>query len=210
MELETLARLGEFVGGFFVVVSLVYLAHQVRQNTKSLSSENYARALDRLSTLQSNLSSDSELNRIVVVGAEHPESLKRSERMRLSWALYELLGAAEFVFHQAKEEALPREVWERWENTLAWWMSHPGIRIWWQARPSPFSASFEAYLETLMETHPPDRDAIRRWESFVAVGAVAPLPSPPLPTPTPHLSAPAEGVRDTDLGTPGRLDAPTQ
>ena len=53
MGLERLALLGEFVGGFFVIVSLVYLAHQVRQNTRSLRTENYARVLDRMSTLQS-------------------------------------------------------------------------------------------------------------------------------------------------------------
>lgn len=48
MDLDTLAKLGEFVGGFFVVLSLVYLAHQVRMNTKSLRSENYARVLERM------------------------------------------------------------------------------------------------------------------------------------------------------------------
>ena len=49
MDLDTLAKLGEFVNGFFVVLSLVYLAHQVRMNTKSLRSENYARVLERMS-----------------------------------------------------------------------------------------------------------------------------------------------------------------
>lgn len=43
MDLDNLAKLGEFVGGFFVILSLVYLAYQVRQNTKSLHAENYAR-----------------------------------------------------------------------------------------------------------------------------------------------------------------------
>ena len=42
MGLDSLAQLGEFVGGVFVVPSLVYLAHQVRQNTRSLRTENYA------------------------------------------------------------------------------------------------------------------------------------------------------------------------
>ena len=58
MSLDTLAQIGEFVGGFFVVISLIYLARQVGQNTKSLRTENYARVLDRMSTLQSRLSLD--------------------------------------------------------------------------------------------------------------------------------------------------------
>ncbi len=168
MDLSTLANLGEFVGGIFVVVSLVYLAHQVRQNTKSLRTENYARVLDRMSTLQSNLSTDTELNRIVIVGAQDPGALTRSERARFSWAMYELLGAGEFMFHQGQDGALPEEVWIRWETTIAWWLSNPGIQAWWRARPSPFSASFEAFVEETIRTRPVPPEVASRWESFVS------------------------------------------
>ena len=167
MDLTTLAQLGEFVGGFFVIVSLVYLSFQVRQNTTSLRTENYARVLDRLSTVQSNLSSDAELNRIVVVGAQTPEALTRSERMRFTWSLYELLGAAEFVYHQAEQGALPEEVWDRWKATIVWWLSNPGIQQWWKMKPTPFSASFEAFADDLMRNTPPDPDAAARWSRFV-------------------------------------------
>ena len=168
MNLETLARLGEFVGGFFVVVSIVYLAHQVRQNTKSLRAENYARVLNRLATVQSNLSVHAELNRIVIVGAQTPEALSRADRVRFGWALYELLGAAEFVYHQAQERAVADEVWERWKSTLAWWMSNPGMRLWWRSRPSPFSQRFERLVDELIRDTPIDHEAVERWRRFVA------------------------------------------
>jgi len=176
MDLTTLAQLGEFIGGLFVVVSLVYLAHQVRQNTRSLRAENYARVLERLSTVQSSLSADAELNRIVIVGAQSPETLTRSERVRLAWALYELMGAGEFVYHQAEEGSLPDEVWARWRSTLAWWISHPGIQAWWAARPGPFSASFERFMVDLMENNPLDAEAVRRWERYVAGSDSTPGP----------------------------------
>jgi hypothetical protein len=170
MDLATLAQLGEFIGGLFVVVSIVYLAHQVRQNTLSLRTENYARALDRLSTLQSKLSSDAELNRIVVIGAQTPDALTRSERMRFTWSLYELLGAAEFVFHQARLGALPDEVWDRWRATMVWWLANPGIQAWWAAKPTPFSSSFEAFADEVIRSQAFDPDTARRWERFVAGG----------------------------------------
>jgi len=44
LDLQFLGNLGEFIGGLAVIVSLVYLALQVRQNTQSLRTENYARA----------------------------------------------------------------------------------------------------------------------------------------------------------------------
>ena len=62
MDLATLANLGEFIGGLVVMVSLVYLAHQVRQNTLSLRTENYARVLDRMSSIQAQIATDGDLN----------------------------------------------------------------------------------------------------------------------------------------------------
>lgn len=168
MDLDSLAKLGEFVGGFFVVVSLVYLAHQVRQNTRSLRSENYARILDRMSTVQSRLSADPELNRIVAVGAESPEKLTRGERLRFSWAMYELFGATEFMYMQFRENALPPTVWARWEASLLWWLSHPGMRAWWAAKPAPLAAEFEHFGNELLRTRRMDEQTIARWRSFIA------------------------------------------
>jgi len=52
-------------------------------------------------------------------------------RVRFSWVLYELLGSAEYVYHQFREGTLPPVVWKRWEITIGWWLSHPVIRVWW-------------------------------------------------------------------------------
>ncbi len=168
MDLESLANFGDFIGGTFVVISLVYLAHQVRQNTRSLRSENYARALERMSTVQSQLSTDPDLHHVFMVGAEDPARLSRAERVRFSWALYEMFGAGEFMFHQFREKALPPAVWARWEATMGWWLSHPGMRAWWTTKPAPLSADFEAFAEELLRKPPYDPAAIARWRGFVA------------------------------------------
>jgi hypothetical protein len=36
MDINTLAAWGEFIGGFAVVISLVYLASQIRQNSRQM------------------------------------------------------------------------------------------------------------------------------------------------------------------------------
>jgi hypothetical protein len=168
MRLDVLAQLGEFVGGFFVVISLVYLAYQVRQNTRSLRAENYARILNRMSEMQARLALDADLNHVMTVGAEDPARLSRADRVRFSWALYELIGTAEFMYHQFREKTLPDAVWMRWEATVGWWLSHPGMRAWWRARPSPFSSDFEAFAEDLIRDDRFDKAAVGRWRAFVA------------------------------------------
>lgn len=173
MNLDTLAQLGEFVGGFFVVISLVYLAYQVRQNTRSLRAENYSRVLNRMSELQSRLALDAGLNHVMVVGAEDPGRLTRAERVRFSWALYELIGTAEFMYHQSRDNTLPGSVWARWEATFGWWLSHPGMRAWWRSKPTPFSQDFEAFAEEMIRNDRFDEEAIARWRAFVAGEGIA-------------------------------------
>lgn len=168
MDLSTLANLGEFIGGVFVVVSIIYLAYQVRQNTHSLRAENYARLLDRMSTLQSRLAADAGLNRLVVVGCQDPGRLTAAERVRFAWALYELFGTAEFMYHQSRAKSLPDGVWARWEPTIGWWLSHPGVCAWWKSKATPFAADFEAFGDDLIGNSRYDHAADERWQRFVA------------------------------------------
>jgi hypothetical protein len=169
-DLQTLANLGEFLGGVVVVLSLVYLGYQVRQNTQSLRAENYARALERVSAMQARLSSEAPLAALFVRGLADANALTREERSQLAWALYEMFGAFEFMFHQFRSGSLPAEVWERWSATLSWWLSLPGVASWWSAKPAPFSSSFSALVDERVRDNPFDRASAGRWQEFL-VGA---------------------------------------
>lgn len=167
MDLQDLANIGEFVGGLVVVVSLGYLAIQVRQNTNSLRTESYARALDRVSSLQAQMSRDAGYAAVFSRGAADPAQLAATERLQFTWALYEIFGAFEFMFHQARSGSMPEEVWARWAETTRWWLSFPGIRAWWAAKPTPFTASFSAFVEDHIRDHPAGSASTERWLQFV-------------------------------------------
>jgi len=153
------------------VISLAYLALQVRQNTQSIRTENYARALDRIAAMQSQLSRDTALSRFFSIGVVDPRQLTPQERIQFTWALYEAFGAFEFMFEASRTQALPEEVWERWSYTVAWWLSFPGVQSWWRNRPVPFSASFTAFVEDAIRESRVDSDVTQRWQEFVARGA---------------------------------------
>lgn len=179
MSLETLANPGEFIGAVAVVLSLAYLAFQVRQNTQSLRTENYARALDRVAAMQARLAADPESSSVIGRGVLDSASLSPEQRIQFTWAFYEMFGAFEFMYDQARAGALPAHVWERWSATLSWWISLPGVQSWWRAKPTPFNASFVAFVETRLGAGPPDVAAAERWDEFVARGSPSPRTLPP-------------------------------
>jgi hypothetical protein len=168
IDLQSLANLGEVIGAAAVVASLLYLALQVRQNSKAQRTENYARALERVSAFQAVLSQDGDLARIFSKGVRDTSELTGLEKIRFTWSLYEAFGSFEFMFHTYKTDEIPEEVWNRWSQTVAWWLNFPGVQQWWMNRPVNFTESFTLFVESLIRENPTDMKASHRWEKFIA------------------------------------------
>ena len=66
MSLEQLANLGEFLGGIAVIVSLVYLAVQVRRNTRATNLSAYQECVRASNDLAATIAQSGELARILV------------------------------------------------------------------------------------------------------------------------------------------------
>lgn len=167
MGLQDLANAAEVVSGVVVAITLIYLVIQIRQNTASIRAENFARALDRVSAMQSALFENAELARLQAQGALDPSKLTREERLRLTWWFLEAFGTFEFMFHEARSGALPDEVWHRWSVTIAWWVSFPGVQAWWRAIPTPFSQSFTSFVDDTIRNGRSDSAAANRFDAFL-------------------------------------------
>ena len=83
MDITTLAAWGEFLGGIAVVVSLVYLAGQIRSNTRMLQVSATVAYGESDMEIAKLLIADPEVARIFREGAADRESLSIDERSRL-------------------------------------------------------------------------------------------------------------------------------
>ena len=169
-DLQTLANIGEIIGAITVVLSLIFLAIQIRQNTQTQRSENYSRAVDRLAAMQSSMAQDEAFANMFSRGVVNTEQLSPHDRMRFTWSCYEAFGAFEFMFHASKTNAIPEEVWKRWSAAVAWWLSFPGVQTWWATKPIPFTDSFTLFVESLLEQNPTDAESSQRYQEFIAEG----------------------------------------
>ena len=169
-NLELLASLGEIVGSIAVVVSLIYLAVQVRQSTRAQRMENSSRILDRTAAMQGALSRDPAMSVLFSKGISDPSTLTAHERIQFTWAMYEFFGALEFMFLAAKENSIPDEIWQRWSSAAAWWLTFAGVQAWWKVRPIPFAESFSTYVESLLDNNPTDEEVTQRYQAFLANG----------------------------------------
>lgn len=105
---------------------------------------------------------------LVYVGLADPLALRRSERVQFTWSLYEMFGSFECMYLQSREGALPADVWKRWERTMSGWLQWPGVQQWWRSQPTPFSASFAAFVESRIGAPVPDAERARLWAEFLS------------------------------------------
>ena len=91
---QLLGNYGEFFGAIAVVVTLIYLALQIRQNTNATKVGTSFALNQSLADINSALRSDAELAGIWLKGCEDLESLSAVEHVRFSSHLLTMLNLA--------------------------------------------------------------------------------------------------------------------
>jgi len=145
MNWEAIGAVGELAGAVVVVVSLVYLAAQVRHNTEQA----------RLSSVQAvNASNDSAFNpiyipentRIWTKGHSNPESLDAHEAQVFGMLMTRLVASFDSTTYQFRHGAFDPERYEGTALFFASFISTPGGSKWYAEHGQIFPADTQASL----------------------------------------------------------------
>ena len=132
MALEQYAYIAEIIGVLLVTASLLYLAKQVRQNSKQLESQSYQAWV--ASNVHINMSmADPELSAIVAKGNYDSANLDDESYVAYAMSHLALLQMAQAADYLYRSGSLDRELWEGEMNRAAGILTMPGVRQWWDA-----------------------------------------------------------------------------
>ena len=151
MNLEQAYYIGQLVGSVVVIASLIYLAAEVRQNTRiaklnssHINTQVYTQFLELVS-------SDGELADIFRRGVNDITGLTAVEQIRFS----SLLGIAfRNMFQQFQEYdmgLISSDDWDTWNKSLTEIITYPGIQAVWKTRRSTYNERFQAYVDSAAE-----------------------------------------------------------
>ena len=127
MNWNIISTLAETVGAIAVVTSLVYLAVQVRQNTRATKSGASSYIDEALARILSAIRGDAEFADIWLRGCQDLESLDEIERVRFTSHLLEMLNLAEYVHQLEKQQLSGTHIdYIPWVALL--YRENPGIR----------------------------------------------------------------------------------
>jgi hypothetical protein len=119
MDLTQLANLGEFIGGVAVLVTLIYLAVQVRQTNKTISASAFHGITGHVLALHSLLLQDREMADLTVRGRSGLENLDEVERLRFGLGASAVLHVTNDIFEYYRTGLMKQSQWNNWEHIVA-------------------------------------------------------------------------------------------
>ena len=146
MSLQDLGNLSQFIGGVAIVISLVYLAIQVRQNTRVQSSADYHQAAERICVVDSAAMQSADMAHCMVAGMRG-DTLPAEEQFRFEMGCRMMFFAFEHLFRQHERGGLDPDTWNN-ALTNSRSLFTPTVVALWRTREGPLSRRCLAHLES--------------------------------------------------------------
>jgi hypothetical protein len=150
MTLEQLGNLGEALGGVAVIVSLVYLAMQMRQNTRALRASSFQQIVDSLAEISLESAKHEDLFRITRDVASHPDAASDLDFARFGALMTSFCRRAENAHYQFEQGAVDQEAWSGIRRSILAMMQTPGARKWWMLAHPFYNPGFCRLVDTAL------------------------------------------------------------
>jgi hypothetical protein len=150
MDITTLAAWGEFIGGIAVVVSLIYLASQIRQNSRLQRSSTTALIANNGIASTTLLTGDPELSRIFREGMGDARSLSEPDRFRFNLMVGATIGAFAMEYFLWREDAVSPRVWSNRRRNMFGLFVSGGFQQWWSEWRWNWDEEFGEYVDGLI------------------------------------------------------------
>ena len=131
MNWEAIGAVGEILGALAVVVSLLYLAVQIRHGANATRAASRYASAQLTTDILVAIASDPEVASIFRRGQNDPDSLSDDEGLRFDMLLYA-------VFDQ----------WEKYDSSIIpMYLAQPGSQRFWETASDMYPASFREYID---------------------------------------------------------------
>jgi len=147
MNLQDLGSLGEFVGSIAVVLSLLYLAVQIRQNTKTERTASRQTILDTFHAALWDLGASSERQRVLKAGFANFETLSDGDKAIFQLTILRFIGNLYNGLLLQRADMLDEETFSIIADTAVSSLLTTGGRQWWAASRDGQSPTTREYID---------------------------------------------------------------
>ncbi len=150
MNWEMLAALGQLAAVFVGIPSLIYLAVQIREQTKERRQSAVNALTVQWGDLTCALHDSTELSAIFLRGVQSFADLDPVSKLRFSAFFNRFLNHFEAMYFSHCDGILTASAWGKIERTMNDLIAYPGIQQWWEERRHWHTEEFGRVVDAII------------------------------------------------------------
>ena len=162
MNWEMISAIGQMLGAIAVVVSLIYLAIQIRGQKKESRNAVINSLTTQFNDFMRSQVESADLCALWLRGLHSFDDLDAPSKLRFSSHIGRQLRTADSLYLHFLEGTLDPRLWRGFDRTIADIAGYPGFQKWWPARKHWYSDEFCALIDDHIKTSKP-----RLYEDYV-------------------------------------------
>jgi hypothetical protein len=150
MNWEMLAALGQLLAVFVGIPSLIYLATQIREQTKERRQSAVHALTVQWGDLTGSLHDNPETAAIFLRGMHSFTDLDAVSKLRFSAFFNRLINIFEGMYFSHRQGILTGSSWRAVERTMGDLIAYPGVQQWWETRRHWHTEEFGHLVDELI------------------------------------------------------------
>ncbi len=153
MSLKKWAYLAEIGSAIAVVLSLLYVAYELNQNTNAVRASNWQAVLDYAGAVDVVILQNPDVANIMIKASSTYDGLTEEEKRRFDMAATNTFQYWEVAYLYHQNGLLDTNVWERTDRANSNYLDNPdeGHRGFWEENRHWFDSGFAAHVDGLIE-----------------------------------------------------------
>ena len=135
MNWDAVGAIAEAVGAAGVLITLVYLAVQIRHNSASVDASTEDGVTSGFNDVNNVIAADAELGKIFTSGLQDPESLTAEEWVRFGFLFSSFVNQYNRLLVLNQKGSFPDHRWRMYAQELAVFIATPGGTRWKDGNP---------------------------------------------------------------------------
>ena len=154
MDLENLAHIADIAGSVAVVLSLVFVGMQVRQNTRAIRATTYNTIVQNSIAILAPQFMHQEFTEFMAKFQSDPQAATPAETARFHAIMLAAFRHWDNLYYQFRNGMLEGEMWESYHCTMSSWLDRAAWRDWFDAHAKMFSESLQALIRQRIASMP--------------------------------------------------------
>jgi hypothetical protein len=147
---NAVSAFAELLASLGVIVSLIYVSVQIRQNSRVTETSNYQQIMEYQNSVITTIIDNADAANIYNRGLESFLSLSEDEKTRFHMMMTPIITGSQMNFQLHNRRLMDDELFEGQRSSFLKMFDSPGVREWWQSNKMWFHKDFVAYLDSFL------------------------------------------------------------